>query len=366
MSRLLFVPFLIYLAVINTQSSDNKDVEDLIKELFGESESDQTVQDNFKSVSAQDLCECVAQNACLNIRNDSEVFCSDGRAYCCPPFIRTPLARPYVSQGCGRSNAVATKSKVGYAKFGEFPWMAAVLTEETVGSLPYKLSVYACGGVLIHKQVVLTVAHCIEKIKLKTFKVRLGEWDTQTEDEPVPYQERMVQSFVIHPKYKPSILLNDLAVLFLEHPVNFDYNVDVICMPKQNFTLPYADCFASGWGKDIFGVEGRYEVIMKKIQLPLVARETCEKNLRHTRLGNRFRLDGSFICAGGEKNVDTCYGDGGSPLVCSVDSSASLTLLGLVSWGINCGLSNVQGVYVNVAMFREWIEREMAVKNYFL
>ena len=33
-------------------------------------------------------------------------------------------------------------------------------------------------------------------------------------------------------------------------------------------------------------------------------------------LGNHFTLDKSFNCAGGEKNVDVCTGDGGGPLMC--------------------------------------------------
>lgn len=47
-------------------------------------------------------------------------------------------------------------------------------------------------------------------------------------------------------------------------------------------------------------------MIMKKVELPMVPFRTCEESLRKTRLGGRFNLHNSFVCAGGQENVDTC------------------------------------------------------------
>jgi len=41
------------------------------------------------------------------------------------------------------------------AEFAEFPWMVAVLREESA------LNLYECGGALITPDVILTAAHCV-------------------------------------------------------------------------------------------------------------------------------------------------------------------------------------------------------------
>jgi kallikrein len=66
--------------------------------------------------------------------------------------------------------------------------------------------------------------------------------------------------------------------------------------------------FSPGWGKDVFGEEGKYQAILKKIELPIVPFAKCQDSLRKTRLGKRFVLHNSFICAGGELR-NACTGE---------------------------------------------------------
>ncbi|XP_017783179.1 PREDICTED: trypsin-3-like isoform X1 [Nicrophorus vespilloides] len=239
------------------------------------------------------------------------------------------------------------------AEFAEFPWMLGLLQNRA----------YVCGASLIHPQVAITAAHCVSN--LGKFKVRAGEWNWASNNEPIPHQDRFTKRIIIHPHYDPSSLRNDIAILILDNPLKLTENVGVVCLP------PYAKrmktrrrCTASGWGKNSHTV-GTYQSTLKKVDLPIMPIENCLHSLRRARLGASFNLHSSFICAGGEMHKDTCKGDGGSPLICPVnDDFDRYEQTGIVSWGLTCGIQNTPGVYVNVALFTDWIDEELNYYNF--
>merc|ERR1712073_165409 len=92
---------------------------------------------------------------------------------------------------------------------------------------------------------------------------------------------------------------------------------------------------------------GEYQVVLKEIDLPVVNHDDCQDRLRQTRLGKKFKLHDSFVCAGGINGKDTCKGDGGSPLVCpSKYDPNTFIQAGIVAWGIGCGEDGTPGMYV--------------------
>merc|ERR1711971_1239870 len=104
-----------------------------------------------------------------------------------------------------------------------------------------------------------------------------------------------------------------------------------------------------------------YQVVLKEIDLPVVSHQQCQDSLRRTRLGRRFQLDDSFICAGGIAGKDTCKGDGGSPLVCqSKGDPFTYVQAGVVAWGIGCGEDATPGVYASVSKAVCWIDYSMS------
>jgi len=256
------------------------------------------------------------------------------------------------------------------SQFGEWPHMCAILSEEPVveepgyaGGEAQTVNLYQCGGSLIAPGVILTAGHCAEKFRSQPgkLKVRCGEWDTQNQTEPRAHQDRTVQTLDIHPDFNDRNLANDWALLYTTEPFELQEHIDTVCLPDPEEQFDGQNCFATGWGKDQFGAAGEYQVVLKEIDLPVVNHQQCQDSLRRTRLGRRFQLDDSFICAGGIAGKDTCKGDGGSPLVCqSKGDPFTFVQAGVVAWGIGCGEDATPGVYASVSKAVCWIDYSMS------
>jgi len=310
----------------------------------------------------------------IDIRNGfGSLNAEDGKCpgfldVCCkdPDFVPPPPPVKQYKTKCGQRHQNGLGARIqGFkeseSQMGEWPHMCAVLKETRIGDSD-PVNVYQCGGSLISPGVVLTAAHCVDKSRddVSGLKVRCGEWDTQTTNEPYPHQDRSVKALRLHPEYEGRNLFNDFAVLFLESNFDLDINLDSVCLPEPEETFDGTTCFATGWGKDKFGSAGEYQVVLKEIDLPVVNNDVCQDSLRTTRLGKRFKLHPSFICAGGIPGKDTCKGDGGSPLVCpSKYDPNTYVQAGIVAWGIGCGETGTPGVYAGVSKAVCWIDQAM-------
>merc|ERR1712012_765744 len=216
------------------------------------------------------------------------------------------------------------------------------------GGEPETVNLYQCGGSLIAPGVILTAAHCVDKFRQNPteLKIRCGEWDTQQETEPYPHQDRAVENLAIHPEFDGRNLQNDFAVIFVTEDFLLDQHLDTACLPAADEVFDGTTCFATGWGKDQFGAAGQYQVVLKEIDLPVVGHDQCQDSLRTTRLGQKFKLHDSFLCAGGVAGKDTCKGDGDSPLVCpSKYDPDTYVQAGIVAWVLEVERDTVDASY---------------------
>ena len=270
--------------------------------------------------------------------------------------------------GCGYTNpkgvGFSTTGRLkGEVEFGEFPWMVAILLIENSAGNITKES-YLCGGSLLAPKIVLTSVHNTFRLIPSELKVRAGEWDSNTDLEFLPHEERFVSEIIRHERFQFTSHVNDIAVLVMREAFEWREHIRPICLPPANTLFDNSRCLVTGWGKHIFGKAGIYQNILQKVEVPVVPHVTCQRNLRSTRLGSFFRLSSSFICAGGEQYKDACQGDGGSPLVCPMPGNSDRYYqAGIVSWGIGCGGVDVPGVYASVAEQRNWIDGVLSSRH---
>ena len=83
--------------------------------------------------------------------------------------------------------------------------------------------------------------------------MRCGEGDTIVDGH---YQDRRALEKVTHEQYKlssQSIPEYDIAVIKVESNFKLSTNVDTICLPTSHNDYDPNDCYATGFGQDVYG-----------------------------------------------------------------------------------------------------------------
>ncbi|XP_058448403.1 CLIP domain-containing serine protease B4-like [Malaya genurostris] len=250
-------------------------------------------------------------------------------------------------------------------KIDEYPWTARIQHHDR-RSNEYG---FHCGGSLINELYVLTAAHCVVGIpKAWTVSgVRLGEWDTSTDPDCDdadssdcfdPVQDIRVEKSIPHEDFISSRteVHNDIALLRLAEKARYSDTVVPICLPiDASFASRSYDTrkmFVAGWGQTEAERGSRYKLF---VAVSGVSMQHCQEQYPNAKIDDRQ------ICAGGEAGKDSCKGDSGGPLMDVEYSKGQVVyyLAGVVSFGRQCGMRDVPGVYTNVHRFVNWVSNHI-------
>lgn len=217
--------------------------------------------------------------------------------------------------------------------------------ETTIAENPWQVALTDeggdyCGGSLIADRVVLTAAHCVVGTPESDITIRAGVTDLATSEG----ERRGVKTVAEYADYALTDV-GDLAVLVLDAPFELSDTIATIPIATPDELSSATTSRATGWG--VTDEEtGTGSTVLKSADLPLVSDADCD-----------IGIDAAGeVCAGG-LDANTCWGDSGGPL--TIDTKRGRALVGVTSWGADCGVTTL-GSYAEVPAYAEWINQWIA------
>ena len=259
-------------------------------------------------------------------------------------IISLIILNSFISYEIVNSQSCPQKRIVGgtEVKRAFWPWMAALIKRDS----PNLEAGIFCGGVLIHRQWLLTSAHCVHTLKANEYEVALGVHDLRTDQGDI----YLVRKHVIHPDFNNVNLDNDLALIQLKNAAPYPVIESTISPAIEEGTSGVV----IGWGQ--LSEYGNFAETLQQVTVPIAPNEDCQ--LAFQKDPSDVLITSNVICAGEpEGGKDACYGDSGGPLI--VHYLNRWVLAGIVSWGHGCARPDYYGVYTRVSKYIEFIEKNV-------
>ncbi|XP_051241548.1 ovochymase-2 [Dicentrarchus labrax] len=244
------------------------------------------------------------------------------------------------------------------AKPHSWPWQVSM--QVWPESRPEPTFFHTCGGTLIHKNWVLTAAHCFIRYadELQRWRMCLGKHNL-TYTEP---SERCfgVTGIYRHEGFKyptvPTVEF-DIALVRLDREVIPSNEISFACLPsEEEVLLGGKKCYATGWGDETGdSMNAKVAEALNQVALPVVPFDTCKRMDYWW-----FQVKTSMICCGytlPDELKSVCQGDSGGPLVCQDTPGGPWEVHGITSFGpIGCIMNKKPSVFTRSSAYIPWIK----------
>merc|ERR1712198_447227 len=212
----------------------------------------------------------------------------------------------------------------------QFPWQISL---KYLDIWPHHY--HTCGATIVDSMHIVCAAHCIAGRQKGWFQVVAGAHNIHTILPEDTIQKRKVADMWKHEGYDSSIITNDVSLLKLDEPLEFNEYVQPLPMaPKGDDPAGGTICVNSGWGSTSHSSIAQMPNKLQFVEMPIVSRPDCQEDYS---------------------------GVSGGPFACP-NENGTLQLSGIVSWGmIPCGQANRPSVFTSVGYFRDWIDEHLAL-----
>nr|XP_032523935.1 uncharacterized protein LOC116775198 isoform X2 [Danaus plexippus plexippus] len=241
---------------------------------------------------------------------------------------------------------------------GEKPKRRLYKGEATgINDYPFIVSVhvkeeFSCSGNIISKAFVLTSASCLQTVYKNRLKahdlpsvvIRIGSDFISKYGEMVP-----IVTIFFHPKYNPTYLKNNIAILRMEKHTYFRTNRNIRRIDfddrKRKVLESSHQIALLGWGSKLPVEKVNSNEPLAYTDLNIFNHETCKQ------IYSSDYITGSNFCAGFIfKGGGACVKDDGGPAI------VNGILVGVVSFAPTiCGARNSPTVFTKLSCYSKWI-----------
>ncbi len=235
--------------------------------------------------------------------------------------------------------------------------------EVDIDERPFQASIqqggnHFCGCSIVNDRYVVTAAHCVQGRTAENLRVAVGV----TEQTQVGTNGQLVdvRRIVTHPNYNSNTSDNDIAIIELANPINFNANaqpIRIINNANRNLINLGQQTIVSGWGWTTPG-QSSAPNHLRAVTVPIISNNEASRQLGRALTNNMIAT--SYV----GNRQGPCHGDSGGPLT-REDGRGIPYLIGAVSWGRpGCPEGqNSPSVYTSVINYQNWIYDNICQEN---